>query len=184
MSEKNHRSLIAAWLTYVSGSYSSTFVLCTSLAVCRSLLESVSGMEHRFGAQYLAAYDVIAAHTWAILSPALSLIGIVVLLLYIFYPVFFLFLSSLLFFFLVFFSFLLSFFFSIFLYLFAFLMIVLSFAAFGSDVFPFLVNKTSNKSAFCSSHQSCLSSSQQIFTYCVAKIFVNFCALVRCLLRP
>jgi Vitamin K-dependent gamma-carboxylase len=90
-------------------------------------------------------YDVIPAHTWAILTPALPLLGIGVLVLEIGYPVFIWLRRTRLIWFSGVIAMHVAIGLTMGLYLFAFVMIVLNFAAFGPNVFPFLDKITPSK---------------------------------------
>ena len=83
-------------------------------------------------------FDVIPAHTWAILTPALPLLGIGVWVLEIGYPVFIWLRRTRLIWFSAIIAMHIAIGLTMGLYLFAFVMIVLNFAAFGPNVFPFL----------------------------------------------
>ena len=90
-------------------------------------------------------FDVIQAHTWAILTPALPLLGIGVWVLEIGYPVFIWLRRTRLIWFLGVIAMHVAIGLTMGLYLFAFVMIVLNFAAFGPNVFPFLDKITPSK---------------------------------------
>jgi Vitamin K-dependent gamma-carboxylase len=90
-------------------------------------------------------FDVIPAHTWAILTPALPLLGIGVFVLEIGYPVFIWLRRTRLIWFSAVIAMHVAIGLTMGLYLFAFVMIVLNFAAFGPHVFPFLDKITPSK---------------------------------------
>jgi len=90
-------------------------------------------------------FDVIPAHTWAILTPVLPLLGIGVFVLEIGYPVFIWLRRTRLIWFSAIIAMHVAIGLTMGLYLFAFVMIVLNFAAFGPNVFPFLDKITPSK---------------------------------------